>query len=260
LDLGLEGAVALVVGGSQGIGASVVRLLAGEGAHVTAMARDLPALEATVAEAAAATGATIAAVQGDALKAADVQRAVAQAARGGRLDIAILAAGAGRRARLAELSDDDFIASYDLNVLSAIRLTRAAYPFLKDSRGSLTFLSAASAKQPTPGQLVSNVAKAALVNATKSLADELAPEVRVNAVCPGRVLTPQWKRKAEVEGPEHGLTPEAYLARVAEATALKRMGQPDEVASLVVFLASRAASYITGQSISADGGLVKGLL
>jgi 3-oxoacyl-[acyl-carrier protein] reductase len=224
------------------------------------MARDQGTLEATAREASAQSGVAVAAVQGDARSDADVRNAVERAAQGGRLDIAVLTAGAGKRAFLAELSDKDILDSYDLNVLSAVRLTRAAAALLKDSRGSLTFLSAASAKQPTAGQLASNTAKAALVNLTKTLAEELAPEIRVNAVCPGRVLTPQWLKKAAIEGPEHGMTAEAYLEKVGQTTSLRRMGQAEEVAALVVFLASERASYITGQSISADGGLVKSLI
>jgi 3-oxoacyl-[acyl-carrier protein] reductase len=260
MDLGLRGAAALVIGGSYGIGAAIARTLAQEGASVTVVARDERRLRQAVAELQHSTGQTVRSIAGDATSAADVERAVAAATIDGMLDIAIMAAGASRRATLVELTDADWVASFDLNLLSAVRLARAAAPLLRASHGSLTFLAAASGKQPTPGQIASNVSKAALINLTRSLAEELAPDVRVNAVCPGRVLTPQWERKAAVEGPAEGLTPEAYLQRVAQTTALKRMGQPEEIAALAVFLASRRASYITGQSVSADGGLVKAII
>ena len=123
MDLGLRGARALVVGGSYGIGAAIVRRLAEEGAEITVMARGEAALDAAVSAIRNATAARISAVAGDALARDDIERAVREAASSGRLDIAILAAGGSRRGLLSELSDEDWLNSYDFNVVSAVECT-----------------------------------------------------------------------------------------------------------------------------------------
>jgi 3-oxoacyl-[acyl-carrier protein] reductase len=259
MDLGLRGKRALVVGGSYGIGGAISLMLAQEGALVYVMARSAGALDALQSNSEGLPG-TLIPVQGDALVAADVDRIVSDVAGSGGLDMAILAVGSGKKGYLHELSDAEWAASYDLNLVTAVRLARASTPYLQQTKGSLTFLGAASGKQPTLGQSASNAAKAALISLTRSLAEELAPAIRVNSVCPGRILTPRRKARVEREAPAEGMTPEQVHAKHAQQTALKRLGSSEEVAAAAVFLASPIASYITGQSLTVDGGQVKGIL
>lgn len=256
MDLGLRGQRILLVGGTRGIGRAVARLLAEEGARLVVVGRDPEALQATVAEVAARGGSAVP-VQADVTDPAQCAQAVREAVRAlGSLDVLIHAAGQGVRGPFVDLADEVWQRAVDLNLLAPVRVLRLAAPYLAPG-ARVVLLGAASAKQPTRGQSPSNATKAALANLTRSLADELAPRATVNCVAPGRILSERRRDRLAAEAAQEGVSLQEVVRRDAADVPLGRLGEPEEVAAVVVFLASPRARYVTGQSVVVDGGLVR---
>ena len=166
-------------------------------------------------------------------------------------------------AQSEELDDAAWLASYEFNVLGAVRVIRAALGHLKQSKsgGRIVILGAAGARMPYPHQVVSNVTKAGLIALVKTLGAEFQPfNIRVNSVSPGRTLTSLWTTRAEKLAKERGAKPEDIIREFSEEIPMKRFGRPEEIAAIVVFLASHKASYVNCQSILVDGGIARGLI
>ena len=269
MDLGLAGREALVVGGSAGIGLATARLLAVEGASVTIAARDPARLQQAAADISqAASSRPGGASAGVGWFSVDVTADHAEArlttpyGAGKGLDILIVTVGGSIRGRFDSFDDDAWHGNYDKNVLGPVRVVRALLPILEAGRSpAIVLLGAAGAKMPYVNQVVSNVHKAGLLALVKTLSHELAGKgIRVNAISPGRTLTRLWLDRAERLAAEQNTTPDAVIEEFATEIPLGRFAQPDEIAQAVVFVASDRASYITGQSISVDGGIGRGLL
>ncbi len=258
MDLHLAGREALVVGGSAGIGLATARLLAAEDASVTIASRGAARLQ----EAAASIGDKVAWFPVDVTAEDAETRLAAQYGDGKSLDILIVTVGGSIRGRFDTFGDEAWHDNYNMNVIGPVRTVRALLPSLERSRSpAIVLMGAAGAKMPYVNQVVSNVHKAGLLALVKTLSHELAPKgIRVNAISPGRTLTRLWLDRAEQLAAEQDATPDEVIEEFAAEIPLGRFAEPDEIAQAVVFVASERASYITGQSISVDGGIGRGLL
>ncbi|MCH7579826.1 MAG: SDR family oxidoreductase [Chloroflexi bacterium] len=244
MDLGLTDKVAIVTGGSRGIGRSIALALAAEGCRVAICARGEEALRATEAELAASTEAL--GIVADVTQAADVERLIQQTVdRFGRLDILVNNAGV----RGSADTDEIWNAIYESNLLAAARATRAAVPHLRASgSGSVVHITSIYGRE-SGGPLAYNAIKSAMNSHAKAMALELAPDIRVNAVAPGSIAFPggSWGRRLKED-------PEGMAKFIEENIPLGRFGTPEEIANVVVFLCSAQASWVTGACINVDGG------
>jgi 3-oxoacyl-[acyl-carrier protein] reductase len=252
MELGLKGKVAIVTGGTQGIGRATALLLAREGAAVAVAARGRERLEQTAAEIRAAGG-KVAALQADVSKAADCERLVAETLKAfGQLDILVNNAGTSATGEFAAATDEIWQADFELKLFAAIRLARLAIPHMKrQGGGRIVNLTNIGAKQPRAKSMPTTVTRAAGLAFTKALSKELAPDnILVNTVCIGLVRAGQHEAKAA----RTGVDLEQLYAAMGKDIPLGRVGRAEEVANVIVFLTSDAASYVSGSSVNLDGG------
>lgn len=260
MNLDLEGRVAIVTGGSSGIGLETVRQFLADGAHVVSCARGEAGLQAA-RERLAADGAAVERLISqpcDVLDAASVQ-ALADMVRDrfGRADILVNNAGQGRVSSFASTLDADWDAELHLKFRSVIHPTRAFLPLLQASdAASIVVVNSLLALQPEPHMVCTSAARAGVHNLVKSLSVELAPKVRVNSILLGTVNSGQWERRFQERG-KPGQTMEDWLAELAheKQIPLGRFGKPEEAAAAIVFLASPAAGFITGAALQVAGGV-----
>ncbi len=256
MELGLGGSRALVTGGSKGIGYAIASMLLAEGAAVAICSRHRDEVEAA-ADKLRAIGGPVVALAADVTRPAEVAQMVTDvAAQFGGLDLLVNNAGRAHPGTFATLTDQDFQEDLDVKLFSQIRCSRAALPHLRASRrGVIVNINAIYGRQPDPNFFATTVDRAACLALSKALAMELGAEgILVNSVNIGFVRTPQWTNIRERRAP--GLTEAEFLAATAAPEVpLGRFGEPEEVAGLVAFLASRHASYITGASIDVAGGM-----
>lgn len=263
MQLGLDGRVALVSGASKGIGRAIAIALAAEGAHVAVNGRDGGDLEAVVGEIRSAGG-TAEAVAADVSDAADCERLVRETrSRLGEIDILVNNAGStGRVVGFEELTDDEWRDLFELNVMSAVRLSRAVIDGMSQRGwGRVINISSESGLQPDPFMPHYNMTKAALINLTKSLSKAHGSDgVLVNTVSPATIRTPLVEGMFEDAAREQGVSVEEaerrFLSETRPHIVMERAGEPEEAAKAVVFLASEAASFVTGSNYRVDGGSV----
>jgi 3-oxoacyl-[acyl-carrier protein] reductase len=261
MDLELGGKVALVTGGSRGIGRAITLGLAAEGARVAMCARDPGALDATAREAKAASG-EVFAVSADLSSLDGVGRAVdATVERFGRIDILVNNAGAIRGGDFLKSPDAQWVGDWDLKLLGYVRMARAVFPIMQRQRdGRIVNVVGAAARNPSATYLAGGAANAALVNFTKGLADLGAPSgIRVTAVSPAATRTARWDSLIAQQAVAAGKTPAEMQADAERAYPLGRIGRPEDIADVVCFLVSARASFVTGICITVDGGSSRGV-
>ncbi len=263
MKLGLKEKVVLVTGASKGIGKAIAAAFAAEGSSVVLNARNQQELEQVVQEIQQRGGRALG-IAADVTNASEVQRLAQQAlAHLGTVHVLVNnAGGAGSMASFEEVSDEDWINIFNLNVLSTVRLTRAILPSMQQQKwGRIINISSESGIQPDPFMPHYNAAKAAIINLTKSLSKAYARDgILVNTVSPAFIKTPLVEQIFAAQAQEQGITPQeieqAFLRQNRPHIELARPGTAEEVASAVVYLASEAASFITGTNLRVDGGSV----
>lgn len=262
MNLGLKGRVALVAAASRGLGKAIAWELAREGADVAICARGKEQLKLTAEEIARDTGARVLAVAADVSVARDVLNLIrAVVEKFGRLGILVNNAGGPPPGPFATFSDEDWRQALELNLLSTVRMSRAAIPHMQaQGWGRIINLTSVSVKQPIPDLVLSNAARSGVIGLAKTLALELAPQgITVNSVCPGFTLTDRVHELFQARAEKDQKSSEEIRALYECQIPMGRLGQPEEVAALVAFLASDRAAYITGAAIQIDGGYVRGL-
>ncbi len=260
MDLGLQGKVALVAGASQGMGRAIALGFSREGARIGICARGEAQLEAAAGAIRRETRGEVLTVVADMSRAEDVRKFVTRGVeRFGRLDIVITNAGGPPPGEFMAFSDEDWENAFRLSFLSAVRLAREAVPHMrKVGGGRVINITSYSVKEPIPGLVLSNAIRSGVVGLAKTLSRELARDnILVNNVCPGRIDTERHRRLNEARAERLKRSVEEISREMKAEIPLGRYGSAEEVADLVVFLASERASYITGTTIQVDGGLVK---
>ena len=258
MDLGLGGKVAVITGGSVGIGLAVAEGLAQEGVKVALCARDEARVTREATRLEETYNVETLGAQADVSRTEDITRFSEEVLKTfGGVDILINNAGTGSEETIMEADDEKWAYYLDLHLMAAVRLSRALVPSMR-SRGGGVILNNASicASQPLGYEPIYNVSKAALAMFSKCLANELIGDhIRVNTVNPGLIQTPDWEKTAKLLTRDKDVTWQEYLAGIAQANApIGRFGTAEELANFFVFLCSDRASYSVGSTYYVDGG------
>ena len=262
MDLGLKDRVAVVAASSQGLGKAVALGLAREGARLALCARTDATLQAAAAEIRREAGVEVLAQALDVTVHEQVRQFVADtAARFGRVDICVANAGGPPSKSFAETTLADWEQATRLNLMSTVYFAKETLPLMQERRwGRFIAITSVTVKQPVEGLILSNTVRSGVSGLVKTLSNEYGPyNVLVNNVCPGYTATARLLSLKDTMAKREGVDAQTIEERWAAQAPLKRIGQPEEFANMVVFLASERASYITGVSIAVDGGIVKGL-
>lgn len=268
METGLAGRGIIITGGATGIGRATALAFARERACVALLDIDSAAAEQTAAECRDLSGTSALAITADLASATGVADGIAAAidALDGKPDVLVNNVGTGSVRTFDEITDEDWLATLNLNFLSYVRATRAVLPRMRE-RGTGSIVNNASdlARQPEPNPMDYAASKAAILAITTALARAEGPAIRINAVAPGPIWTPFWTKPggfADTMGRVHQMEPQAAVEHEMRLRALPlgRLGQPEEVANVIVFLASDLGSFVTSSVWGVDGGSIRGLI
>jgi 3-oxoacyl-[acyl-carrier protein] reductase len=256
MELGLTGKRAIVMAASRGLGYASALGLAREGCRLVICSRDQARIDQAAATIAKETGAEVKALVADVSSGAEAQRLVdaAVSAYGG-LEIVVHNAGGPPAGETLQMTDEQWHKAFEQNLLSFTRIVGAAAPEMKKAGyGRVLTIASSSIKQPIPNLALSNALRAGVWGIAKTLSRELAPHgILVNVIAPGRIDTERIAELDAANAQKNGKSVEDVRKASVASIPLGRLGRPEELANLVVFLASQAGSYITGQAITVDG-------
>ena len=255
MDLNLEGKKAVVTGASLGIGEAAVKMLADHGADVSFCARTQESIDA-LSESSVEGKGSIVGFKADMSDAASTSSFIESVLEDGPVDILINNVGASPSRNFLYMTDEDWQDLHELNLLSAVRCTRAFLPNMRKQKwGRVIMVSSSAGKYPNAALIDYGTTKAAMISMSKSLAKKYGVDgVLVNSIIPGLIHTAMWERAATEIAESVGSTKDEVIKNNGSSVPVGRYGTSEEVASLITFLCSNAASYISGTSIEVDGG------
>ncbi len=263
VELGLKGKVVVVMAASKGLGKATASEFANEGAIVVISSRTKETIEQTAAELRKESGnEQVYAFSCDMSKGEEIKDLFSQAHQQfGRIDVLVNNTGGPKAGGFSDMSDEDWYAAFDQNLLSYIRTCREVLPYMKEQQfGRIVNVSSSSTKEVIDGLILSNTMRTGMVGFAKTLAREVAKEnILVNTVGPGKISTDRVAELTQAAADRQGISTEQALKNTEAQIPSGRLGEPAEFARTVVFLASPANSYVTGQSIVVDGGFLKAL-
>jgi len=261
MDLGIRQLNALVMASSQGLGKAIAKKLVEEGANVMLAARNEEKLKEVHNELSSLQKGKVFYIKTDITSYEDIKNAVLYTVEQfGSIDLLLNNAGGPKAGSFDQITDEDWKHAFELNLLSYIRIIREVLPYMKENGGRILNIASSSVKEPISGLILSNTFRLGIVGLTKTLAQELASHnILINTIAPGRISTDRVAQLDQISAEKQGVSVEQVVEKIESQIPLGRYGNPEEFANYAVFLLSKLNTYVTGQTLLVDGGMVKSI-